>query len=889
MNLYVAAPGPTISANKARQMMNQKNDTASANFIPSFFQFPKRLEESARLQSHIGGSQDSSMRYQQVSEDNSKHQQLQQSKRNMILSEEATCNPTSTDEMDKVWGPFRPLPLLLSDCIVGFGWQEKYLVLRQVFSDALARRSQMGNPRLTFEEFEYILNLYPCLGKAYLRNLFSFIDSQRKGSIEETEFICGMLASAPDAPSVITKKRPELELTFHKSRSSLTASSSLTTTERETGISPITLIRLQMIFLCFDADCDGVLNLCELTHLITRLLTLLANEKRAGREKRASSRSESLLGPNFWKVVEPLSRPSCIGFKGETGRIIPREASQHNTGSFFPDGAVAAQESDMSVFFGPAKKTVGDILSLSIKKLFGTVDVGCPEKRRRKKKKSSSSSKRSKNSDSVKDELSVKSVKVNRDRRSSGIRSSSIQQKSNYEKSSHHRRSISVHSGMSTEQQKSRLQQESHYDNNEFWNYNSQPLASSRLTSTSMINERPRDLQPLSVNRPIQQSDHHQSLKITTTSSSIGSSIAAEVAASVAGMSSRGLFSFINSVVTNGGSNIFGRTCTADSNSTNGFFCGLDDVEVSNEFQVVDDYTSTGSSMEGDQTIRINRSSSSALEFDDIHGDVYGCYNNSIHSMPKYFMNESNQMSEPPANAIVHRSGPLSSHRISGQSSSLHSNENMLSNQTSMRSYDGSISEGRRMNIHRHSGLLNRGGGPSLWSHSSVNQQYLNSSPPASMDSVNKIPKTGRKTYTTEKENRRAVQHSNHQDDDYGSYHDQYYKNRTTPDDENQIQTITTTISTSVAPTTSYESVVAEEEEDIDTTTQEQYDNNSGSLLNITPDLLDYWRRLTSGDIAEELIKSYDVFGDRKRGLCFAQFIEVLIVNKYCRISLFLH
>lgn len=918
----------------------------------------------------------------------------------------ASSNLVSAEEVHRIWGPFRPLPLLLSDSILGFGWQEKYLALRQVFGDALEK--QQGDtttvePRLTYDEFEHIMRQYPCLGKAYFRSLFSFLDCQRKGSIEETDFISGMLASAPDAPSIISKECPRLQLTLTDNNNNNISSVALgaTTTERDTGISPITLIRLQMIFLYFDADGDGILNLCELTHLITRLLIVLASDKRAGRETAINHSSIQVpLGPSFWKIVQPFSCPADTGFKGETGRAVPRNTPAP---MFFSSPVTRDDTKDLefSAFLAPAKKTLGDLFNTGIKKIFGAKerheDKGCRQKKSGQKQ-------LSKNSD--------------RKLPSEGVSRPVTAYEEVIERSSHRPpRSVEQHQSKKNEGLLSRSKQESYRidshnikkngvdlgNSDKLWNYgafgfmaSSPPYLGSTSSSVTLHNKHVKhETNPEHETRKtkIAPQERNESFGISleksntilTTASSIGSSLAFEVASSIANSGlTQGIGTLLNSV--SSGTNIFGRTCTGETSDSGRFLCGNEENERSNEF-VVDDRPSHRRDDSRLQSSRIDQQESSlppsprnrGIEY-EMHCNLYGCYSgmdeiNHENGIPlqqtRQFSTVINHTASP---AIVHRSGrsgsihqqniePYYYHQMYHNiETSPQYRPRFVSHTTSLHQSIGTSRHGRisrstippmkrsssidlkcpslgtsrtqRDNLSARrplsqsstlSPLVNLGGPPTTnpslswdshnipttgrkvpfysYSGSSAVQSIGAASPSretALMTSVKNsqnsleneefihrptshqirsthppipIPVTGRLRSDHHPPSRYSVDITNSK-----SFHRNHQ--RLMNEFDHQVAMQTTTTSTSIAPSISrcdtieHEPLMMPNSDSMKGPVDRKVSPSSRPLSQIPPDMLDYWRRLFSEDIARELIQTYDLFGDR-RGLCFAEFIHV--------------
>lgn len=293
-------------------------------------------------------------------------------------------NLQSSDDLRRVWGPFSPLPVLLSESISELAWQEKYFLLKEVFCDAVADGRQCllkgQEARMNFKQFSSVLQTYPCIEQAYVRDLFSFIDCQRNDSIEEADFISGLLVSSPEAP--------HLRASPSSSRYPF-ARETKTVTERTSGLCPTALIRLQLIFLTFDTDRDAILSVNELCRLLGRLMTLLSNEHRSGRLGSTEASKEvmdSVIGNAFWDAASrnvPPSAPQNPLHSKPAGvyTASQRDDRQHNwqkqrkqQHTMMEKVSTSDTEFDGSNFgelLAPATKKLGEFMATSLKKIFG--------------------------------------------------------------------------------------------------------------------------------------------------------------------------------------------------------------------------------------------------------------------------------------------------------------------------------------------------------------------------------------------------------------------------------------------------------------------------------------------------------------------------------------
>lgn len=280
----------------------------------------------------------------------------------------------SSDDLRRVWGPFSPLPVLLSECLSELAWQEKYFLLKEVFNEAVSHEKLFSirgsEPRMNFKQFSTVMQMFPCVEQAYVRDLFSFLDCQRNASIEEAEFISGLLVASPEARHLGSRG---LDSTRYRSCTQKPS----TIIERTSGICPCALIRLQLIFLTFDADRDAVLNVEEVTRLLSRVLSLLSNEKRSGRSgltDYSRDAMDSVLGNVFWKVASRSLRPAGSHLKraaneSANGNVLQQRVKQ-------PGHKIQSDDSELDgTNFGdllaPATKKLGEFMATSLKKIFG--------------------------------------------------------------------------------------------------------------------------------------------------------------------------------------------------------------------------------------------------------------------------------------------------------------------------------------------------------------------------------------------------------------------------------------------------------------------------------------------------------------------------------------
>eukprot|EP01069_Polyplicarium_translucidae_P012542 Polyplicarium_translucidae@DN5308_c0_g1_i1.p1 len=154
-----------------------------------------------------------------------------------------------------VWHPWRSQSALAAEAVQQLGWQERYGVLKQAFQ-IYGCGERPGT--MTLREFCTLLDRHRCVEEAYHEVFFSLFDRDQDGCITEMEFVSGMMASSPavahDMPAAITQ------------------------------------LRLQLIFLYYDSNRTGLLEMPKLARLLKHLRMI---DPKSGGE--CTSSSEEIL------------------------------------------------------------------------------------------------------------------------------------------------------------------------------------------------------------------------------------------------------------------------------------------------------------------------------------------------------------------------------------------------------------------------------------------------------------------------------------------------------------------------------------------------------------------------------------------------------------------
>ncbi|CAD7940818.1 unnamed protein product [Amoebophrya sp. A120] len=138
------------------------------------------------------------------------------------------------------WGSWRSHSVLLHEAVAELSWGEKAAALLEVFR----RHTKTKKGYLSRTEFHDLLRRYPCCDANYFDTFFELFDRNQDDFVNESDFLAGMLAVSPGTPH---KVGPE---------------------------SPAGQLRMQFIFLYYDYNRNGKLEVEELRRLIEHLLRI---------------------------------------------------------------------------------------------------------------------------------------------------------------------------------------------------------------------------------------------------------------------------------------------------------------------------------------------------------------------------------------------------------------------------------------------------------------------------------------------------------------------------------------------------------------------------------------------------------------------------------------
>lgn len=169
------------------------------------------------------------------------------------------------------WGPWKSFALLFQEAVLELKWQENVKVLSNLFKEY--PKSKEGH--VSAEEFEGILKRYPCCNAVYIPVFFELFDRNQDGLLSETDFLAGAMAVSPLTPHRLD--------------------------------SPSGQMRTQFIFLYYDANRNGQLEVEEVAKMIEHI-----HQLRGQPHLNALADATALVQlyegnfgfANFWDVVQ---------------------------------------------------------------------------------------------------------------------------------------------------------------------------------------------------------------------------------------------------------------------------------------------------------------------------------------------------------------------------------------------------------------------------------------------------------------------------------------------------------------------------------------------------------------------------------------------------------
>lgn len=154
-----------------------------------------------------------------------------------VSNDESGRIPSKVIRLEQ-WSPWKSFGKLMDEAVLEMGWQERYSTLRDIVSEY--GKEKKGH--LTLNEFLNILNDNPITEEQYRSIFYNLMDRNQDGIVSEVEFTSGMLSLSP-----LAKNDPKTS---------------------------IGQLRLQFIFLYYDTDRNGLLNLNELKRMIIHISSI---------------------------------------------------------------------------------------------------------------------------------------------------------------------------------------------------------------------------------------------------------------------------------------------------------------------------------------------------------------------------------------------------------------------------------------------------------------------------------------------------------------------------------------------------------------------------------------------------------------------------------------
>jgi len=136
------------------------------------------------------------------------------------------------------WGPWKSHGLLLQQAVAELGWQESAAQLIKLFKEEAKSREGY----LSRDEFVAFMQRYPCCNAAYRSIFFDLFDRNQDGYLSEADFLGGILAVSPSTPHKLD--------------------------------SPSGQLRMQFIFLYYDANRNGRLEVEEIAKMLEHIQQL---------------------------------------------------------------------------------------------------------------------------------------------------------------------------------------------------------------------------------------------------------------------------------------------------------------------------------------------------------------------------------------------------------------------------------------------------------------------------------------------------------------------------------------------------------------------------------------------------------------------------------------
>jgi len=235
------------------------------------------------------------------------------------------------------WGPWKSHSLLLQQAIEELTWQGNAQALISCFKD----HSKTKEGYLNKEEFIAVFQKYPCSKPLYHAAFFELFDRNQDGFINEMDFLGGILAISPSTPHVLE--------------------------------TPSGQLRMQFIFLYYDTNRNGRLEVDELAKMIEHI-SMLRGRSHPDAKVDANALISLFSGPfgfaAFYDAAQkcvlngtsPLLRTiqdlSEVVIEASQKVPVRPQVSKPSVGGPMPSSQTAPQRNDEPRDFNQAKASV---------------------------------------------------------------------------------------------------------------------------------------------------------------------------------------------------------------------------------------------------------------------------------------------------------------------------------------------------------------------------------------------------------------------------------------------------------------------------------------------------------------------------------------------------
>eukprot|EP00923_Selenidium_pygospionis_P000699 GHVN01001090.1.p1 GENE.GHVN01001090.1~~GHVN01001090.1.p1 ORF type:complete len:809 (-),score=56.06 GHVN01001090.1:2095-4521(-) len=153
------------------------------------------------------------------------------------------------------WGPWKSFRKLLEEGVLELGCQEEYARLGELFETFANKETNV----MELHGFKKLFRVYPIVDEDLVDHMFSFLDRDTDGRITSTEFVGGMIALSPKTGQQLPSAMGQY--------------------------------RLQLIFINYDSNKDGLLDRSELSALLEHVAFVATPSNSPSSERTKVNRS----------------------------------------------------------------------------------------------------------------------------------------------------------------------------------------------------------------------------------------------------------------------------------------------------------------------------------------------------------------------------------------------------------------------------------------------------------------------------------------------------------------------------------------------------------------------------------------------------------------------